>query len=372
VTHAVTTTVVAAYHVVTTPVVAVYNILSGDHSGPTASLSGPSSITVGESPTLTYSSTNATACAIDGVSVVGTSGSYTAPADIDVDTTYTLTCSGAGKSASSSKTVSVVAVDYGNLKGNPFNPIATKSSTGPSKDAGYYYIEPFGASTDDAYGLSATIYQADPRVQGVTLGSHSLGEIGIFNEQNNDFNTINGVEFGWIVGGKNQNSKAHLFVFDATNGYSDTQHGCYNGCGFVSESSIKPGHVVAAGTTANFDIQYESQSNRWNLYYNGNLFGYYPASHYLTYSGRAFTFGSDESTWGEVYNAGGDCIQMGNGIFGNQPGSAYISNFNINYGSASINTVLTDFAISNPYDYTVGNQSATGFSFGGPGGAGCN
>ncbi len=75
---------------------------------PTVSLSAsPTSITSGQSSTLTWGSTNATSCTTSGFSGSGTSGSATVSPT--TSTTYSVTCTGAGGSATGSATISVNA-----------------------------------------------------------------------------------------------------------------------------------------------------------------------------------------------------------------------------------------------------------------------
>jgi Right handed beta helix region/Periplasmic copper-binding protein (NosD) len=74
---------------------------------PTASLSAlPTSITVGGSSTLTWSSTNATSCTGTGFST-GTATSGSLSVSPTVTTTYSVSCSGTGGTANSSATVTV-------------------------------------------------------------------------------------------------------------------------------------------------------------------------------------------------------------------------------------------------------------------------
>jgi hypothetical protein len=74
---------------------------------PTASLSAnPTSIKVGKSATLSWSSTNATSCTGSGFTASGTSGSTGVTPS--ATTTYSITCSGNGGSAKATATVTVV------------------------------------------------------------------------------------------------------------------------------------------------------------------------------------------------------------------------------------------------------------------------
>ncbi len=78
-------------------------------AAPTATLSAnPTSITSGQSTTLTWASTNATSCIGTGFSTSATGGSQTVSPS--ATTAYSVTCTGAGGSASASATVAVSTV----------------------------------------------------------------------------------------------------------------------------------------------------------------------------------------------------------------------------------------------------------------------
>jgi parallel beta-helix repeat protein len=84
--------------------------LSGDPRGtsPTVTLTtNPTSITSGQSSTLTWSSTNATSCTGTGFTASGTSG--TATVSPTATQTYSISCTGSGGSTSASATVTVSA-----------------------------------------------------------------------------------------------------------------------------------------------------------------------------------------------------------------------------------------------------------------------
>jgi hypothetical protein len=85
---------------------ATVNVSTPTPAQPTASLSAnPTSVTAGQSSTLSWSSTNATNCSGNNFSASGVSGSVAvAPTQT---TTYIINCTGAGGSVSSSATVTV-------------------------------------------------------------------------------------------------------------------------------------------------------------------------------------------------------------------------------------------------------------------------
>ncbi len=348
---------------------------------PSGTITGPPSVVTGLSPTLTISTQNVANCTVNGVSV-SPNGTYNAPEITDY-TQYELKCGGAdgsGTALLSYTGVSVSPLEYVG-KGNPADgtippdtdQIASAAAKKPSTKKGYYYVSPNGVLKSGVLGMSADILTGSPRVGGrASHGSHSLAQIGLHHQQNGNFKTINGVEFGWTVGSVNGDSKPRIFVFNVIGGYDNyTKHPdrmCYNGCGFVSTSSIKPGRALGEGTVHNYKVSYSAASERWNLYFDGDLFGYYPASRYSEYSGRDFHWGNSASPWGEVYNPGGQCIEMGNGVRGGNKGAAYIKNFRVQYQNGWTNGVLTKPLVSNSYNYNYGNKTNTSLTFGGPGG----
>src|SRR5262249_33015067 len=77
-------------------------------SPPTVSLAvNPTSLTAGQSSTLSWTSINATSCTGSGFTASGTSGSIIVTPS--VTTIYSVTCSGNGQSASASATLTVSA-----------------------------------------------------------------------------------------------------------------------------------------------------------------------------------------------------------------------------------------------------------------------
>ena len=96
---------------------------------PTASLAAnPTTVLAGGSATLTWSSTNATACTGGGFSASGTAGS--AAVTPSATTTYGITCTGPGGSVTADATVTVTAAaPTASLTANPASIIAGGSST---------------------------------------------------------------------------------------------------------------------------------------------------------------------------------------------------------------------------------------------------
>lgn len=347
---------------------------------PSGGITGPASVVAGQQPSLTISTANVVNCTVNGVSVAA-NGPYVAPEITDY-ATYELKCGGAdgsGTALIASTAVSVVPINYGGQKGNPLDgsmPTSTDTtaSAASSNKPKYYYVSPFGILADNVIGMSSDITTGNPKVGGRTIGSHSLGQIGVHNEKDGNFNTINGVEFGWIVGGINSDSKPRIFVYNVRNGYNvyDTSHGCYNfGCGFVSTSTVKPSKTLTIGSTHNYRITYSSASDRWNLYFDDKPIGYYPASLFLKSSGRIFHSGTMAHPWGEVHDAGGQCVEMGNGIRGSYKGSTRIDNFKVQYTSGWESGILSTPQVTYSQFYNAGSRSDIGLNFGGPGRTTC-
>jgi hypothetical protein len=127
-------------------------------SAPTTTLTAsPTSVTSGQSSTLSWSSTNATACTGVNFSPSGTSGSISvAPS---VATTYSLSCTGTGGSTSASATVTVAA-----SSGSGGGGVTTLSSG----LIGYWpFNEGSGATTADASGNGYTGTLSNPSPQWV-------------------------------------------------------------------------------------------------------------------------------------------------------------------------------------------------------------
>ena len=93
----------------------------------TASLSAPSSITAGQSATLTWGSTNATSCTATNFTPTGTSGSVSVSPI--TTTTYSINCTGTAGSANKSLTITVGPV-------GTLTPTATLSSSASSLTSG--------------------------------------------------------------------------------------------------------------------------------------------------------------------------------------------------------------------------------------------
>ncbi|HXR49404.1 MAG TPA: neprosin family prolyl endopeptidase [Verrucomicrobiae bacterium] len=217
--------------------------------------------------------------------------------------------------------------------------------------SGYNYYYAGARQFVNNEGASITFPIERPSV-GQSGGSqnHSLMELAM---EDNNYSTV---EIGWIVDGPQfGDTLPHLFVYHFSN-HATT---CYNGCGFVQVSRTNyAGEALAAGTSATFKAVFSN--NQWQVFYNGDEVGYFPLSSYSD----NFTTATIVQVYGEVSTTGNMCIQMGNGIAGNAPGAARLSNFSLIGASASPNLSPYQTA-SSPYSY--GSASYNGVSIGGPG-----
>lgn len=217
----------------------------------------------------------------------------------------------------------------------------------------YDYVS--GQQSSDVTGASVEMMQADPEID-PTYNGHSLQELAL-----QDSGQQSTVEIGWTVDqGLNGDTAPHLFVYHWVNGAGT----CYNGCGFVQVSATtKPGMTVTAGQSAEFGITYY-QGNWW-VSYNNEQIGYFPGS---LWNGT-YTSAQLISAFGEVAESGSpSCTDMGNGLFGSQSGSSWISDYTLQGTSDAPSLSLND---TTPADYAHGQSSPTSYHLGGPGGGGC-
>lgn len=216
---------------------------------------------------------------------------------------------------------------------------------------GYNFYYAGARQSVNALGASVTFPVEDPSVgQSNNSSNHSLMELAIEDSSNDT------VEMGWMVDQPQYgDSSPHLFVYHFSNG----QTTCYNTCGFVTVSkNFTPGQVINAGTLMTAKIEY--LNNEWQVFYNGNELGYFPASAYSD----SFTSASFIQIYGEVATTNDMCIQMGNGISGGQPGSIGFSNFSL-IGASTSPELYPYQTKSSPYSY--GNVTPTGLTIGGAG-----
>jgi hypothetical protein len=217
--------------------------------------------------------------------------------------------------------------------------------------SGYNYYYAGARQTVNNEGASITFPIEQPSV-GQSGGSvnHSLMELAL---EDNNYSTV---EVGWIVDGPQYgNTLPHLFVYH----FSNHETTCYDGCGFVSvPSPYYASEVLTPGTTSTFKAAFSN--NQWQISYNGSEVGYFPLSAYSD----NFTTATIVQVYGEVSTTGDMCIQMGNGIAGNAPGAARLSNFSL-IGASAFPNLSPYQTASSPYSY--GSATYNGVSVGGPG-----
>lgn len=187
---------------------------------------------------------------------------------------------------------------------------------------------------------------------------HSLAEIAV--RASNDSNDI--VEIGWTVDRNLYgDTQPRLFVFHWINGVPQ----CYNGCGYVQTSAtMGPGMAVpVTGSTSEYRLQVSGGT--WSVYYRGERLGYFPSSRW----GGSFIRSGFHQWFGEV-NAptATPCTDMGNAIFGSNPGAARIDNTVniIDRYTLQTSTPQAPNDVTNTSWYNL--SPGRSFGYGGPGG----
>jgi MYXO-CTERM domain-containing protein len=215
-----------------------------------------------------------------------------------------------------------------------------------------YIDSPVGAVSA---GAGAMMKQGDP---GLAAGdSHSLGELAVISSDGKQI-----VEIGWHVDPLvNEDLQPRLFIFH----WVDGQPTCYNGCGFVSTSTVvTPGMRVDAGATEAYQI--ELRGADWWLSYKGQDLGYFPGSLWTTtpYSAAGYI-----QWFGEIAAAtASSCSEMGNGLFGSDPGAASMTGlYKIMPGGQHVPADGRTGTVTNAANWKIGQTTSTSFSFGGPG-----
>ena len=135
--------------------------------------------------------------------------------------------------------------------------------------------------------------------------------------------------------------------------------------GFVQVSPTIVDYMpLPVGSTASYAI--EQANDAWNLYYDGQLMGYFPDS---LWNGT-FTTVDEVQVFGEV-DAGVAAFpvaQMGNGVYGHSPGSATVNGYQT-FGDA-LGAHLYEYYTASPGTPTyfdIGAPTTTSFRYGGPG-----
>lgn len=205
-----------------------------------------------------------------------------------------------------------------------------------------------------------------------TNDDHSLAEIVVATKTGT--NTENAVEAGWVVSPSlfAGSTDPHLFVL-ATNGTQNQfcwgLRARFFNCHWHEVSSrYRPNtlQTVAPGSNGTFRIERRNDGNWW-VGYNGVWMGYYDAGFW----NNRFQGFQTAQWYGEVQtfsDAHGDCTQMGNGLYGTQPGAAHISNMGIIHPRGRYTRSIF---VSDPGLYNTGSRpNPNNFTYGGPGNLG--
>lgn len=192
-------------------------------------------------------------------------------------------------------------------------------------------------------------------------GQHSLVELAV---ESADQQQV--IEVGWIVAPRIfPDSRPHLFVFYWVDGQPKGYD--YN---FNYQSGLRPGAKVAVdGKTHLYVIRF-FQGNWW-IRYDSTWIGFFNGTIWNTKANpNKFTQVSIAAWFGEVAVPKSQpslChIQMGNGIFGYNNGSAIVNNMYFVVNGTEI-TTYAQVVQTVASDYTVGNFTGSSFTYGGPG-----
>jgi hypothetical protein len=234
------------------------------------------------------------------------------------------------------------------------NPNECATEGGNAGGSGCYFWGQGIQSGLSAMGAQVTISGAATKVSSGDY--HADSEIQVGNSAGDGAGGYD-VEVGSIVGAGS--STPHLLIDYWKNGnvYDND---------FVAVSGAPIKNGAAMPTTGTFNIAIKYVGTQWQVYYNGKEVGYYPES---TYGNTVFTKVQYVDVYGEVegYSNKETTSQMGNGLLGTNPNSAYFSNYNL-FGSSK----APDLTVAGPSGaaakvYKVGYITPTGFHYGGPG-----
>jgi hypothetical protein len=224
--------------------------------------------------------------------------------------------------------------------------------------ADYYYAGAFQFATVNGASFEMCAAQ---QLTPALASNHSLTELAAANG-----NAL--IEIGAEASSQDYGSQIpHLFVARRSN--DGVSHFCGERgvelieCGLIQVPSFtaRVNMTLSVGTTMSFAV--EHFDDRWNLYYDGQLFGYFPD----TLWNGSFAQINEEQVFGEVAAQVGalPTFIMGNGIFGSQPGADRVTGYQL----LGTQDAAGDFAGARPagggvYDISA---TATSFAYGGPG-----
>jgi len=200
--------------------------------------------------------------------------------------------------------------------------------------------------------------------------SQSLGRIAAVSADGN-----HAIELGWAVAPwAYGDSLPHLHValrwYDSSiNGFdycNDAYAALQTFCGWVQVSATDTlGMALTPGTLYSFKLVYYSgYGGSWAVWLDSELVGYIPATQWqlgFTQMGRAEWFGEVDA------EAAPTCADMGNGLYGTQPGAAQMNWLAVLDGSWVWHSAAASSHATVPRLYQVGAFTGASFAYGGPG-----
>lgn len=138
----------------------------------------------------------------------------------------------------------------------------------------------------------------------------------------------------------------------------------YDYTGFVPVAGAPIKNLGNLPTTGAYTIAIKFVSSQWQVYYNGREVGYFPLSIWGNFNKvqSVAVYGETEGTATKQTTS-----QMGNGVLGNKPNSAYFSNYSLIGSSNKPNLSVAGPSGAAANVFKVGYITATGFHYGGPG-----
>jgi hypothetical protein len=215
--------------------------------------------------------------------------------------------------------------------------VSASASTAPSN---YSWATGFDSGSSAPVSMTENFLIQNQSLKdrtGGTENNHSLTETYVHDAAGNAF------EFGITADTFDPTTAPTLFTTAWTRGAFDGYQ-----AGFVStSSSIKPGTFrPPVGSSPQFG--YSVSKGTVTLTYNGQAYGYIPASHW---GGKGFGAGGGSQTYGEVYNT-----SPGGKVYPDMNGR--VSNYHTSTGSH-----LSGYGVSTPY--LLSAASGSGFTFAG-------
>ncbi|MEV6306176.1 neprosin family prolyl endopeptidase [Actinoplanes sp. NPDC051861] len=224
-------------------------------------------------------------------------------------------------------------------------PSATSSADGRPDVYFHYNVGAQAAVADGAY---ANITISKPKLDKADY--HSLTELAVRTADEKQT-----IEVGWTVDRSlNGDDDPHLFVYH----WVDGKKTCYNECGFVPWTYIKPGATLPQDTQKRFGIQWAGDA--WWVAYDTDWVGYFPGEIW----GGKFTKSGLVQVFGEVAAATEKpcSTQMGNGKDLEDKTASRVGSL------AYLNGPEPDMYVYRTFEvYPVSKLSPRTFRYGGPG-----